>query len=89
MHRETATGVAGKAEALTLARESANYAMTLNQVAGRSGEPWHRTGAGGFLRNVVYGFNDGLRANFGLVAGVIGASSGANYHAVIVAGVAG
>jgi VIT1/CCC1 family predicted Fe2+/Mn2+ transporter len=90
MHRETAGGVAGKSEALTLARESAEHATTLNQVAGRSGEPWHRTGAGGFLRNVVYGFNDGLTANFGLVAGVIGASAtNANYHAVIVAGVAG
>ena len=89
MHRMTAEGVAGKSEALTLARESADHAMTLNKVAGRTGEPWHRTGAGGFLRNVVYGFNDGLTANFGLVAGVIGASTGANYHAVIVAGVAG
>src|SRR2546422_5163353 len=39
----------------------------------RSSEPWHKTGSGGFLRNVVYGFNDGLTANFGLVAGVIGA----------------
>ncbi len=89
MHRITAAGVAGKSEALTLARESADHAMTLNRVAGRSGEPWHRTGAGGFLRNVVYGFNDGLTANFGLVAGVIGASTIAGYHAVIVAGVAG
>jgi VIT1/CCC1 family predicted Fe2+/Mn2+ transporter len=89
MHRQTESGVAGKSEALTLARESAHHATMLNQVAGRSGEPWHRTGAGGFLRNVVYGFNDGLTANFGLVAGVIGASTGANYHAVIVAGVAG
>ena len=41
----------------------------------RPGEPWHRAESGGFLRNVVYGFNDGLTANFGLVAGVIGASS--------------
>jgi VIT1/CCC1 family predicted Fe2+/Mn2+ transporter len=38
----------------------------------------------------VYGFNDGLTANFGLVAGMIGAQ-GANLgsHAVLVAGVAG
>jgi VIT1/CCC1 family predicted Fe2+/Mn2+ transporter len=89
MHRTTAAGVAGKSEALTLARESAGHAMTLNKVAGREGEPWHRAGAGGFLRNVVYGFNDGLTANFGLVAGVIGASTNQQYHAVIVAGVAG
>jgi VIT1/CCC1 family predicted Fe2+/Mn2+ transporter len=89
MHRATRTGVAGREEALTLARESAEHATTLNQIAGRSGEPWHRTGAGGFLRNVVYGFNVGLTANFGLVAGVLGASGSSQYHAVIVAGVAG
>jgi VIT1/CCC1 family predicted Fe2+/Mn2+ transporter len=91
MHRETGVGVAGRDEALVLAKESAEHATTLNGIAGRSGEPWHRTGAGGFLRNVVYGFNDGLTANFGLVAGVLGASvaGSAQYHHVIVAGVAG
>ena len=90
MHRLTGKGVAGRDEALLLAKESAEHATTLNAVAGRSGEPWHKTGAGGFLRNVVYGFNDGLTANFGLVAGVIGANVGNGpYHAVIVAGVAG
>ena len=89
MHRTTGLGVAGRDEALLLAKESAEHATTLNGVAGRTGEPWHRTGAGGFLRNVVYGFNDGLTANFGLVAGVIGASATSQYHAVIVAGVAG
>ena len=89
MHRTTGQGVAGRDEALLLAKESAEHATTLNVVAGRAGEPWHRTGAGGFLRNVVYGFNDGLTANFGLVAGVIGASTSTTYHAVIVAGVAG
>ena len=89
MHRTTGRNVAGRDEALLLAKESAEHATTLNAVAGRTGEPWHKTGAGGFLRNVIYGFNDGLTANFGLVAGVIGASMGANDHAVIVAGVAG
>ncbi len=89
MHRTTGQGVAGRDEALLLAKESAEHATTLNGVAGRTGEPWHRTGAGGFLRNLVYGFNDGLTANFGLVAGVIGASTSTTHHAVIVAGVAG
>ena len=89
MHRTTATGVAGKGEALTLARESAEHAETLNEISGRTGEPWHRTASGGFLRNVVYGFNDGLTANFGLVAGVVGASPAAAQDIVIVAGVAG
>src|SRR5919112_623832 len=86
MHRMTAEGVAGRDEALLLAKESAEHATTLNTIAGRTGEPWHRTGAGGFLRNVVYGFNDGLTANFGIVAGVLGATGIAQYHAVIVAG---
>src|SRR5688500_6498286 len=54
---------------------------------GREGEPWHVGGAGGLLRSIVYGFNDGLTANFGLVAGVVGANLGA--HVVIVTGIAG
>jgi vacuolar iron transporter family protein len=89
MHRGTASGVSGKNEALTLARESAEHAETLNTISGKTGEPWHRTESGGFLRNVVYGFNDGLTANFGLVAGVIGASAVSVHETVIVAGVAG
>src|SRR5437764_11761998 len=83
MHRQTARGVPGAAESLLLARESAEHASTLNQISGKSGEPWHRTESGGFLRNVVYGFNDGLTANFGLVAGVIGAAAQAAHHQVI------
>ena len=89
MHRRTATGAPGAQESLTLARESAEHASTLNTISGKTGEPWHRTASGGFLRNVVYGFNDGLTANFGLVAGVIGASTMSAHHTVIVAGVAG
>lgn len=89
MHRTTARGVPGKTEALELARESAEHAETLNTISGRSGEPWHRTESGGFLRNVVYGFNDGLTANFGLVAGVIGATAAEQHARVVVAGLAG
>jgi vacuolar iron transporter family protein len=54
---------------------------------GREGEPWHVGGSGGYLRSVVYGFNDGLTANFGLVAGVIGADVAP--HIVLISGVAG
>jgi VIT1/CCC1 family predicted Fe2+/Mn2+ transporter len=77
--------------ALRLAKESKEHADTLTQMSGVVGEPWHKTGAGGFLRNVVYGFNDGLTANFGLVAGMIGAQGNlqAAEHAVVVAGLAG
>src|SRR5213075_729250 len=72
---------------LKLAKESAAHAETLAGLAGRAAEPWHKTGSGGYLRSVVYGFNDGLTANFGLVAGVIGASVAP--HLVIVTGIAG
>src|SRR5579872_6095679 len=89
MHRATGHHAPGGGEALLLARESAEHATTLAGIAGSGGEPWHRTESGGFLRNVVYGFNDGLTANFGLVAGVIGASSAVQHQAVVVAGVAG
>lgn len=86
LHRDSTAGVE-RDSARTLARESAEHVAALNRLAGGPGEPWHQAGAGGYLRNVVYGFNDGLTANFGLVAGVIGASVP---HAVIVlSGVAG
>lgn len=77
--------------ALRLAQESKEHAQALSRISGREGEPWHRTGAGGFLRNVVYGFNDGLTANFGLVAGMIGAQGSMEIasHTVVVAGLAG
>src|SRR6266542_5695438 len=89
MHRATPRGAPGGPEALVLARESAEHATTLGVIARKGGEPWHKTGSGGFLRNIVYGFNDGLTANFGLVAGVIGASAVNQHQAVVVAGVAG
>ena len=90
LHRDAPEGPAGPA-ALRLARESKQHADRLGGLAGRVGEPWHKTGAGGVLRNVVYGFNDGLTANFGLLAGMVGAQgalAGAG-HAVVLAGVAG
>lgn len=86
LHRQSEAEDA-RETALTLAKESAEHAQTLGEMAGASGEPWHRTASGGFLRNVVYGFNDGLTANFGLVAGVIGASVA--QHIILVSGVAG
>jgi len=84
---EASRGEDARRVSLTLARESAEHAETLASLAGRKAEPWHRTESGGFLRNVVYGFNDGLTANFGLVAGVIGAN--VLPHVVLVSGLAG
>ena len=60
------------------------HARELSEAMGREGEPWHVGGSGGYLRSVVYGFNDGLTANFGLVAGVIGAIVAP--HIVIITG---
>jgi VIT1/CCC1 family predicted Fe2+/Mn2+ transporter len=90
LYREAPEGAAAPT-ALLLARESAEHAESLAGMVGRSAEPWHKTGAGGMLRNLVYGFNDGLTANFGLVAGMLGAQGELNLsaHMVIVAGVAG
>jgi predicted membrane protein (TIGR00267 family) len=73
--------------AVDIAADSAMHARELSAAMGREGEPWHAGGSGGYLRSVVYGFNDGLTANFGLVAGVIGASVAPNI--VIISGVAG
>lgn len=73
--------------AVAIASESATHAKELSSAIGRTGEPWHGAPGGGYLRSVVYGFNDGLTANFGLVAGVIGANVAP--HIVIVTGVAG
>ncbi len=73
--------------ALDLAKESADHAERLGALLGRTGEPWHRTASGGFLRNAVYGFNDGLTANFGLVMGVLGAS--APHRFILISGIAG
>jgi vacuolar iron transporter family protein len=73
--------------AVDIAADSAMHARELSAAMGREGEPWHAGGSGGYLRSVVYGFNDGLTANFGLVAGVIGASVAP--HIVIISGVAG
>ena len=73
--------------AMAIATESAEHAQNLSKSMGREGEPWHATAGSGYLRSVVYGFNDGLTANFGLVAGMIGADVAP--HLVIVTGVAG
>lgn len=70
-----------------LARESAEHAGQLGELLGARGEPWHHTGSGGFLRNAVYGFNDGLTANFGLIMGVLGANI--PHQIVLLSGIAG
>ena len=86
LYRQSAPGSTADAM-LQLAEESAEHAQTLSKLSNAEGEPWHRTGRGGFLRNVVYGFNDGLTANFGLVAGVVGAQVEPGF--IVLTGIAG
>jgi VIT1/CCC1 family predicted Fe2+/Mn2+ transporter len=74
--------------ASVLAADSALHAQELAAIIGKPGEPWHSSEVGGYLRSVIYGFNDGLTANFGLVAGVIGATN-SDLRLVIITGVAG
>lgn len=70
-----------------IAQDEAGHAALLKQLAGPRGEPWHRPGSGGVLRNIIYGFSDGLTANFGLVMGIIGAAADPMF--VRISGLAG
>lgn len=70
-----------------IAREEVGHVELLKQLSGGQGEPWHRTASGGMLRDVIYGFNDGLTANFGLIMGMIGAAT--QPELVLLAGLAG
>jgi vacuolar iron transporter family protein len=54
-----------------IAADSAVHARELSEVMGREGEPWHTGSAGGVLRSVVYGFNDG--PHIVIISGVAGA----------------
>ncbi len=86
LHRASTPGPDASA-ALRLAQESAQHARVLQELAGSTEESWHQIASGGFLRNVVYGFNDGLTANFGLVAGVFGADAHLGF--IILSGLSG
>ena len=86
--QESILSEGGRSQVMSqIARESGEHARQLMDFGGQTEEPWHRVRSGGFLRSVVYGFNDGLTANFGLVMGVIGAQ--VDHHIVLVSGLAG
>lgn len=84
---DQAEGESTKSAAYRFATESLEHVSSLQSLAGISSEPWHQTESGDLLRNIVYGFNDGLTANFGLVAGVIGGN--VSHYVVLLSGVAG
>ena len=86
LYKESPPGEARDA-ALLLAKESAGHAEDLGILTETTGEPWHNADSGSLMRNIIYGFNDGLTANFGLVAGMIGAS--ASPEILLVSGLAG
>ena len=86
LHRNS-TLTDAKETALALAKESAMHTKSLQALTGTTDEPWHKTESGGMLGNIVYGFNDGLTANFGLVAGVIAATS--DLSTILVTGIVG
>lgn len=89
LHR-TSTLEDAKETALDLARESAMHTESLKELTGTTDEPWHKTESGGTLGNIVYGFNDGLTANFGLVAGVIAATDAvSDVSTIVVMGIVG
>jgi VIT1/CCC1 family predicted Fe2+/Mn2+ transporter/rubrerythrin len=76
----------------TVLKDETTHARTLaalkNPEGGQHAEPWHRgVNATGFVRDMVYGFNDGLTANFGLVMGVVGAA--VNNKVILLTGFAG
>lgn len=87
MLHKTSTLEDAKETAIVLAKESAMHTESLKELTGSSDEPWHKTESGGMLGNIVYGFNDGLTANFGLVAGVIAATD--NPDTIMVTGIVG
>ena len=86
LHR-TSTLQDAKDTALILAKESAMHTASLQELTNSTDEPWHNTESGGTLGNIIYGFNDGLTANFGLVAGVIAATD--NISTILVTGIVG
>ncbi len=86
LHKNS-THSGAKEMALDLAKESAKHTESLQELTGTSEEPWHKTESGGMVGNVVYGFNDGLTANFGLVAGVIAATQDTSI--ILVTGIVG
>lgn len=49
----------------------------------------HRSAAGGNLRALVFGANDGLVSNAGLILGVVGATGGGEGRTVVISGIAG
>ena len=87
----------GQAEATGMPASERSHSRTLQTMFhhGRpenassivASERWHRASYGGSLRAAVFGVNDGLLSNFGLVMGVAGTNAEPRF--VLLAGIAG
>jgi VIT1/CCC1 family predicted Fe2+/Mn2+ transporter/rubrerythrin len=87
----------GQAEAKGMPAAERSHSRTLqlmlqeNAAAGvqsiAKSERWHSQGFGGSLRAAVFGINDGLLSNLGLVMGIAGTNAEPRF--VLLAGVAG
>jgi VIT1/CCC1 family predicted Fe2+/Mn2+ transporter len=86
----------GQAEAAGLPAAERSHSRTLQMMLKGSSdgaqsiikaERWHSQGYGGSLRAAVFGVNDGLISNFGLVMGIAGTNAEPRF--VLLAGVAG
>lgn len=77
-----------KVRGLAVYRDGQLAAAARAPSEGGDAESWHRASrSGGALRAGVFGVNDGLVSNAGLILGVAGA--GANPESILIAGVAG
>jgi len=87
----------GQAEAAGMPASERSHSRTLQTMFrhGRhesassivASERWHRASYGGSLRAAVFGVNDGLLSNFGLVMGVAGTNAEPRF--ILLAGIAG
>lgn len=88
-------GYLSQPEAAGLPAEERGHARALRAMEPRltgqevimGRERWHLRSGGGSLRAAVFGVNDGLVSNFGLVMGFAGAEASSEY--ILLAGIAG
>ena len=95
MEARDEAGYMQQPEAAGLPAEERAHSRTLWAMSGGAAGPaaiigterWHFASRGGSLRAAVFGINDGLVSNFGLVMGFAGADATPEY--ILLAGVAG
>ncbi len=72
----------------SIAKDEIAHSKVLKELqSSPSQEIWHHNETGAIIRNAIYGFNDGLTANFGLIMGVIGTA--VDHRVIVFSGIAG